>query len=241
MSGTFYKTLSGLLLPLLFLVFSSSGCSLIGFAVGAAHDNSSQPAYEHKDMAELGSGDKIRILRRKSAAIEGIYKRLEPLDSSTYAARYAEFLNRIPTTINPPNYGDTLFSTSEDKGNLYVFRGYNTRGWDIEKLPTHARGTIISRSFSLLKRQDGIPIDYDALQQMAAKGLLPLNESIVVDSTEVELKIPLNDVTYVGKLKPRNEKWIGLAAGLGVDALAIAVIVSLHNAFDFSGMNLEFQ
>lgn len=227
-------------LLLLLLMLSSYGCSVIGYSIGSAIDNSKTPVYEGRNIAQLRSGDKVRIVRRDSAVIEGIYKESESLDSSVYAAQYAEFLNRIPTAVNPPSLGDTLLLTIKDQVQKYVFLGFSANGLNVQRLPTNTNGILIYRSLSLMERRDGIPIDYNALRQMAANDLLPINECIVVESTRKELKIPLNELKDIGKLKPQDAKWTGLAVGLGLDALGVIVIIIAHNSLLFGGMNLQF-
>ncbi|NIT56718.1 MAG: hypothetical protein GWN00_10940, partial [Aliifodinibius sp.] len=72
--GFHMKQKSSFLLLLLFLMFSSNGCSLIGYGIGSAIDSGQPQKYKYKKIGELQSGDRMRVIRRDSTIIEGRYK-----------------------------------------------------------------------------------------------------------------------------------------------------------------------
>lgn len=209
---------------LIIMGLSLCGCSLIGFGLGAVID-SNTPDYhilQDENIVELQPGDEIRILSADSSIIGGIYEKSEPLDSSSYALMYTEFLTRVPEDVVLPKPGDTLtLKTTE-----YVFHGFKTGALNVERLSTQTQTNLPFYILSIIERSDGTLFDYNEFERIRSEGLLPLNESIVVKSMGETLSVTLNHIKYIERRSAKNRKWIMGGIGLAVDiGVIIAIII----------------
>jgi hypothetical protein len=177
------------------------------------------------DPWKLGSGDRIRLILVDSSVVEGIYKELAPLDSSIYALRYARFLKSANPSVTFPRLGDTLLFTTY-AGNLqqwdYVFRGYGLQTMELQRAHQFHITHIAYKHLSALENRSGVKFDLVTLERMNNEGQLPRAISIVVESKLDTVRVPLDDIRSIEKANSANAKWIGLGAGLVIDAIIVA-------------------
>jgi hypothetical protein len=177
------------------------------------------------DPGKLGSGDRIRLILVDSSVVEGTYREFAPLDSSIYALRYARFLQSANPFVTFPRLGDTLLSTTNGGNSQqweYVFRGYGLRTLELQRVHQFHMTHIAYKQLSVLKNQAGVKFDLVTLERMSNADQLPRAISIVVESKLATVLVPLDDVRFIEKTNSMNAKWIGLGAGLVIDAIIVA-------------------
>jgi hypothetical protein len=217
---------------LLFCVCVVCGCSA---AEHSANDRieASKSDYDTLQVdatVNLRSGDNIRILRTDSSNVEGIYKAFVPLDSSMYVERYAKFLESANKSVAFPQLGDTLLlymKTSKVPRRL-MFLGYGT-GTLRFTVRTFNEPTITTVAFTdltALQNRDGLNIDLVMLERMSNAGQLPRDVSLIIETKQVTLRVPLDDIRYVLRSNVRSDMVARVAVGSVGAVILIVVLVS---------------
>ena len=212
---------------LLLCCLSITGCTLVGLGVGQIVDYSTRQYYAEKQINNLESGDKIRVLRNDSSWVEGIYETTVLLDTSTYALMYSEFKSQFQQSINLPAIGDTLLIFMDHRIITVVFHGFGWNALSVE-MPPSCELTIFPYEYvHRLERQDSTTIDHESLIKLNNANVLPLNGSLILKSKVGVYHIALNDIKYLEQYRngTNNSKLIGAGIGLVVD-IAILIIIS---------------
>ena len=211
---------------LLFCISGTCGCSVIGFGLGSAIDNS-RPDKETIPVGtamNLKPGDEIRISLVDSKVIEGIYKESTLLDSTTYASRCQGFLDSVRADVTFPKPGDTLFLHM--KGSKlqfpYLFRGYGM-GYLKLLLPDKSLNTTIALAdLTGLENREGKMFDLGMLDRMSNACQPPGTMFLVIQTSFGTQRVPLENIDRVEKPNSKYARWIGLGIGAPID---IAVVV----------------
>ena len=92
------------------LVFLFSGCSIIGFGLGAAGD-ASTPKYKNVSISQIGelkTNDKIELALKNGSLIQGKYAGQTFIEVEGYSEKYEKSRNQLRGRIVLPEIGDSV-------------------------------------------------------------------------------------------------------------------------------------
>ncbi|MBX2989739.1 MAG: hypothetical protein KF749_01080 [Bacteroidetes bacterium] len=212
-----------------------SGCSLIGFGIGAAIDGG-KPDKETvlpESSPGLAVGQPVRITRVDSTSVEGMYEGVTNLDSVKYAERYGGFTATAGGESAFPKLGETLdlYTVSGKLGGEYRFRGFGFGTLQVAVI-TDDGNSLAQLTFSQLVRvtdRQGDEFDLSRFARLSDEGRLPRNVALALTTGIGGMQVPFDDVARIEVNNSKNAKWIGGGIGLALD---IAYLVAASIAFD---------
>jgi len=220
------------------------GCSLAGFGLGAL-EGSSESDYLPLELKDLppaayyvvyfGKGDTVRA---KSIFVHQI----APL---TYARKYDQMRRECVDSLWLPAIGESVILTRNDGVAIECkFVGFEQG----EAYVTGIAGRVdtVMADFSHIQstedRQGRSLSQGDASNFFKTK-IPPSMYEIIVATEAGKKSIPLNEIQKIHCIPSwisRNAKWIGLGAGLAVDAIILYVISETIGSFHFNFGRLDW-
>ena len=212
----------------------SSGCTLVGLAVGTAVDARSQKRHppvkvDGVQVARVAIGTSIAVVWESGERIEGKYAGVESAPRSPeYDASYVQAQARL-SEVPLPTIGQRLVvSMQPGRAVTGVFEGF-----EADSVLVHPDGQSVTRPYRLREATSLSPENRAALpssrvQQLIAERRLPVLTRLVVGTR----RVPFDRVRTV-EFRPRRHsgKRIGAALGLVVDA----AVVVWARSWKFSG------
>ena len=222
--------------PLLLLlgtmaILGYSGCTAIGFCGGAIIDSqkSDYDTIPGSHVASVKSGKDIRLTKKTGEDLKGKYLGLETLDYSLYARLYNECRERHKKEFSLPALGDsisivTLTPAKEYKAEFLRFDNQYiwVRTIDMWK----ATKQIHMGEIDSITDRNGNLIEVRSLINLSSAGEIPGLSAVVLNTNSDTLRIPTSAVDRIEAPADKNAKWVGLAAGVLIDAAIIVLAVS---------------
>jgi hypothetical protein len=214
--------ISFLMPPILF-----TGCSLIGFTVGAISDSGKKGGGEISGIAELRhlqEGTGIVLITRDGTRIDGDFLAIHQLNRQEYDRLYLAAIETLEVRDRLPLPGDTLtFEYFEAPGKK--MRGL-FRGVDPGLLLLWQRAQQFSMTGVRNLRGDSArPLDLFALHALSQDGRLPhISTGVLVDRGKDTTEVPVEEIVRIEKDAGGNGKLTGFVVGAVIDAVVLIVI-----------------
>jgi hypothetical protein len=205
------------------LAYSSSGCTLIGFGIGATFDSS----YSRTLAPETFSPDtimprnRVTLKLKDGRKVSGWYGGLEAVSEDAYAERYSRSRENHLPDFPLPQLSDSV--------SLHLRSGERV---DAEFAGFDYGGTVIVRSGEVrrlaaadvtgLADCDGDTISGEVLRELLTASTIPLRSAFViyVSGSETE-EIPMERVAVIER-RSGTGRVLGTIAGLAIDIAVVA-------------------
>ena len=234
----------------IFILINVSGCSMIGYGIGTAIDNSKED-YRTKEKWDTGTakkGRKVRVTLQNGNVIKGRYRGLDNLDYSDYTKRCNDFRQQSSETATYPCPGDVLtIVTATDDSIVGKFLGYDinyrldendSSAFEVLNQPDLYRLTLtvtddsspsdlLLSGVKSLSIGNGESIQSDLLKDAAEDQKLPLRSAINVRIKWDKQQFPVDDIKSFEIDSAHNTRYYLLAVGLVLDAGMIALGIAL--------------
>lgn len=220
-------------LPAVFTaIVAASGCTAIGFRIGAAIDNSHKnpDTMEGWHVLRIEKGTWVKVFLRDGSEVEGSFYGLS-FDGNEYAQRYEERQKQADGVVLP-SLGDTV-TVSSPKGRTTVGR---FDGFEFASLAFRPEGNsppldVPFEKVSAVSFAGRDPLSGAQLQALRGQGALPLRSRMAVRDAQ----IPVEQVSQMAVPHHSHGKAIGALIGLGVDVAIIKAVLGSGKLFCFAG------
>ncbi|HXB57083.1 MAG TPA: hypothetical protein VN461_20130 [Vicinamibacteria bacterium] len=207
---------------------ATSGCTAIGFGIGAAIDNSHKTpnTMEAWQIRRIEKGTWVKVSLRDGSEVEGSFNGLS-FDGNEYAQRYEERQKQTEGVVLP-SLGETI-TVSSPKGKTTVGR---FDGFEFASIGFRPEGNsppldVPFEKVSAVSFAGREPLSGAQLQALRGQGALPLRSRMAVR----DARIPVERVSQIAVPHHGHAKTIGALIGLGVDVAIIAVLGSSKFCF----------
>jgi hypothetical protein len=226
---------------LLAVALPLSGCTAIGFGIGAGFDLSAKDKTRCV-VAHVRPGTILTLHMRDGSRSHGTLRALIEPDSASYANRHREWAD---TTASPgllPAPGERVTLIGRSLALTGTFLGLSPAGVRVRPDSAAAARTVRFRDFESLTALEGKSHASKYLEVMVQMGMVPTGTAVDLllevrssSLTMFDLKGPSrqvawDDVARVEAPTPSTGKWLGLVLGLTVDILSIVALASAHSA-----------
>ncbi len=239
-----------LLLCLLILYLLSTGCSIIGLAIGANTETeevyyktveSNSPEFKSLELAE---GDSIKIVTNDGDSLSGIFIQYQPLSFEEYTKG---FINAFSNMEYFPKPYDTLWAQENDNNVCYEFLGFEYKNILVKDEKNDTVVISLNEPFILLEEGNKILKKNEFIELIKNKNeviksvsfhrymqLMELyarhnNEKILIKNMEDIVIIPLDDISQMIVQHSKNYALEGILVGLGIDVLIVVLLIDMGN------------
>ncbi|HCV43331.1 MAG TPA: hypothetical protein DGH68_07590 [Bacteroidetes bacterium] len=212
------------LLPQLLLL----GCSLIGFGIGAISDSSSRDgdAVPIVELRGLKERDGIAVVLQSGRRIEGDFISVREENAGIYRERYIAAVADLRAEGCVPLLDDSITFASRNAPWLKE-RG-EFRGVDPGAMVVNQSGRrVVVSDLGELKADSSADVDLFFFSALVRERKLPfLTKSVLMKVKGDTTEVLVVDLVRVEVSEPRNAKFIGLAIGAAIDAVAIVLLTN---------------
>jgi hypothetical protein len=219
-------------------IFEYSGCTAIGFGVGAIID-SQKPDYDTIPgwyATSVWRGEDIRLTKKTGEELNGKYLGLEALGDSQYAPVYNECRDKYKKEISLPALGDSISVVSlkpvkEYKGK---FLGFDDQYIWLRTGIWGSTQPIDMKKIDGITDRNGNPIEVSRLISLSSAGMIPAVSTVVLETNSNTLHIPTLAIDRIEVPVDKNARWEGLALGAVIDvAISAAFIAAIVSPWDW--------
>ena len=225
---------------LLFVIaeFLLSSCSVIGLCVGAAVDGSKpkKVSIGANEVNKIKNKSNITIHKKDSTLLHGKYAGISQVSQQDYAVVYKNFKEQNKEYQFLPSLGDSIkINYTEphfEQNGLFMGFG-NNKIW-FSNLEGNNKFIVIDTSYATVQLK-GNDMDYHNIKRLMNNYIIPVNTTInlQVDDESIQC-IPLYEITGIITKNKRNAKFIGLGAGLAIDAIIAVLAIQSMQSMNFS-------
>lgn len=225
-----------LCLPILYLL--STGCSVIGLAIGVNTDtyniNYEEEEIEDSDFfkseyPQIEKGNDLKIILINGRTLEVDFVEFKRLSLIEYSRKYAEMINVYGNEVFFPNLHDTIKVTYHNENTeYYEFLGFDTGCIQVGSWNKNIYKITPKNNYKLtLCNYDG-ELPYKMYEEMMSNGQIPYQSTIVIQVAGNVKQIPLDEVRHIIKIVPHKDNYAleGFLVGLGIDVLIISMWLS---------------
>jgi hypothetical protein len=216
--------ISFLVPPILF-----TGCSLIGFGIGAISDSGKAGGEWVSGLAELRAverGAGIVLITRSGGRIEGDFAGMDELNRRDYDRLYLDAIETLKVEGNVPLPGDTISFNHYDVPGKKVsglFRGLNPGSLVLWQ----NKGEYSLVGLRNLEGKGARPLDLSCLRRFAEDGRFPcVTTGVLVRRSHDTISVPTEDIARIERDTGGNGKLTGFAIGAAVDVVVLAIAAS---------------
>jgi len=230
-----FRSLSRWLTPLILPYLLLTGCSLIGFGIGAIIDGG-QDEYNGPitsiDFIEIGS--KIGVAKTDSSRVMGIFQGVQTVTEQTYALNYLRRVSTLDSLTYAPAYNEQVRMITRGDTVEGVFRGFDRNtAWVAAAENQAARGRNLD-SIEWIEGHFGRRIRGWQLHDLIVTGRIPSRSSARIAEESVVHNIPLEGIASVTLLASSGStgsaKWVGLGIGMALDVTWIILWTSAQES-----------
>jgi hypothetical protein len=213
------------------VVFGYSGCTAIGFGVGAIID-SQKADYDTIPgwySTSIWRGEDIRVTKKTGEELNGKYLGLETLADSQYAPLYNECRDKYKKEISLPALGDSISIVTRESGKEYKgeFLGFDAQYiWVNTRMWRPNRQQVDMGKVDRITDQNNNLIDVKGLRDLSSEGEIPALSTVALKTNSETLHIPTAEVDQMVAPADKNAKWNGLAVGVAIDITIGAIIAA---------------
>ena len=217
------------LIVLLAAAFSSvqfSGCTVIGFAVGARIDkeNARSNRVAWSEAKTVSKGRTVAVTLTSGDTLYGRFTGLSALPADSYRFLYDSLRSLQDGAL--PRLGEDI-SVVPDSGHSYsgVFRGFDAEALVVRRTSTDTLSYLPLSTISRLRKYNGRPYNLSRLRAIASSRALPSRNEFVMRSDGQTVNVPLPQIREVC-VRPcfTFNCVLGAAAGLAIDAAVVGLI-----------------
>lgn len=216
-----------------FLSIQFSGCSLIGFGIGAAVDGGRPDEYifSAAGVDSIKPGSSIEVLRKDSNIVSGEFVRVGFAPSEEYAMKYTQFTNSLPIGMNMPGLGDSILITKHGASGRKTLAG-TLLGFDTGVLHVQFPGwnepaSVFVEAIDTIRDNNSTIMEGDVLRRLMSTGQVPFQSAIIVASEAGTQAILLDEVLRIRQPVSHSARWSGLAIGAVADVVLIIGISTM--------------
>ena len=212
------------------LVCLFSGCSVIGFGIGAIKDDRTPKSKNVliSQIGELKTNDKIELVLKNGSHIQGKYAGRVFIEVESYSEKYEKSRNQLRGRIVLPEIGDSVrvefISQSPDREFLTgKFLRFDFEKVDVPDPPLRLIIEHLSGNQSWIPMKDlktisdfkGNILLKEALINLIENGEVPClsYKGIMVLDKNTLHEIRIEDISQIRILPFRGHKWFGLVLG----------------------------
>lgn len=217
-------SISFLVPPLLF-----TGCSLIGFGIGALSDSGRKGGESVAGISELRGferGKGIVLITHSGSRIEGDFLGTDELNRRDYDHLYLAAIETLAVRDRLPFPADTISFAHYDAPGRKVrglFRGVNPGSIVLWQ----NRGEYSLAGMRNLAGDSARPLDLFALRALDDEGRLPyLTDGVLVGRSHDTISVPVDDIARIEQDAGGSGKLTGFAIGAAVDVIVLIVAAS---------------
>jgi hypothetical protein len=220
-----------LLLSGVLAIFGNSGCTAIGYGIGAAIDNHKQdydtiPGWR---AAGVERGKDISLMKKSGEELKGKYLGLDTIAVSQYAQWYNESREKYERDVLLPALGDSITYTFLDRAQEYngEFLGFDDQ-YICVRLMGAFRIITAKIDMNTLERitdKSGHLIEVGKLKNLSSEGKIPALSAVrvTVKTDSDTLHIPTATVDKIVIPTDKNATWWGLGIGILIDLVVASV------------------
>lgn len=219
-----------LLITFIILIIVVSGCSVVGLTIGAAADNDNPDRVDRPvtNIEHIKPGTRVEVVLRTDDKLIGKYKGTAQMSVREYESIFNDFsssageLNVIPA----PKDMITIFDLSDNQW-TYVLIAYNKGYLSVRRVEEEKPIAFLTRNISKIAFGDRETISGPDIDRLIFERKLPVYQTLVLDSGDQTVTIPLDSIDQVTEINKNYRIWIGLALGLAID---LAMFIWITNS-----------
>lgn len=212
----------GLFLPQMMF----TGCTLIGFAIGAISDGSHVPSgtiVSFNDVRKIEPGTQIRVTRVDSLVVEGEFVGTKEMNANQYILLYRQAVDQA---------GDSAHLPMPRENIKYALRMEPERLHESQFLGVDPGVLILSRAglrvpvidVLTLKGDRFGEVDMSALRSLVAERRLPyLTLGLLVKLSSDTAEVPYSSILHVAVTNKSHGALTGALVGLSADLLVLII------------------
>ena len=239
-----------LIMSLILIIISSTGCSIIGIAIGDNID--SKEVYYKKiesdstkfESLELVKGDSIKIVSTDGDTLAGIFIQYQTLSVEEYTK---EFIDAFGSKEYFPKQYDTLWTLEDDNIVKYEFLGFEYKNILVKDEKNDTIVISLNESFILLEEQNQIfkekefiefiefikdrteivkSVSFHRYLQLMELFTSQNKRKILMTNLNDTLVIPIDDIFQIVVFYYKNYALEGFLVGFAIDVIIISIIYS---------------
>lgn len=218
-------------LLMLTLVFMLSGCSMIGYMIGADADSDPEIPSE---VNKIKKGKEYRFTTLDGETFQGEFVSIIRMDEDKYSAQYTEKKDPLLEAQYLPSIGDTISVDSRIVGKKQaVFFGFDHQSTYLKYIPSDSKyATTLSNkhSFSILSAT-GEKITSAGIRRLISERRVAVMSQFYIGSNNDAVKISLDNVYKVEIQGRRNGRVTGFLIGFAIDTGIIIALVQSNFPF----------
>jgi protein tyrosine phosphatase (PTP) superfamily phosphohydrolase (DUF442 family) len=203
------------LIPLLALLVTTSGCTLIGGVSGAL--NPAMSTHDLDALEQIQPGTVLRITLTNGHTVAGPYQGFQPVPRTEYRAHVDASMLATHVEVDMPVVVHTAGGTSV--GGLFVAFQQGAIELESDTGPHQ----IFLAEVAFMDLPDGRQLDGAWLRLLSDAGRLPLGRAPVLETRDGARSVQLYQIREV-RARRRNAHLYGLAAGATADALFATIV-----------------
>lgn len=210
------------------VLFSVSGCSLIGLGIGAAVDNIRPDNFEELtgwEIEIIKPGHNILVQKINGDSLIGKFAGLDQISFDKYSAKYSNCRDRHSGKFNLPLLGDTIIAVDTSGKNWEIeFMGFDAGSLLFRKKDLSEPGRVILTKISKIIVDGKNEISGSTLNTMTLGHQIPSYYSLILDGNVRRHIIPIDDIYSIGTRTSKHGARNGFIVGAAIDIIVVAVI-----------------
>lgn len=217
------------------LLCLTSGCTVIGLAIGASTDQgkSDKKDYAISEIERIKPGKEVTVVLNTKAMIIGEYVRTTRITDQEYDSIFGEFREKSYNLSEIPAPGDTI-TIFDLTGGQWTFEliGYNYDYLSVRRIGETEPIVFLIRNIAEITAGDETTISVEELKTMIAGPKIPVLQAMVLNIYGDTVVIATSKVDRVFSIEKKHGIWKGLAIGLAIDAGALVIwfLLALRSA-----------
>lgn len=203
-----------------------TGCSLVGWGIGAMTDSNKKGGEEVAGLAGLRTceyGAEITLFTREGRKIEGEFAGIRDLNRRDYDREYLAAVETLKVGNQLPYPADSIafdYYNVPGKPVRGRFRGLNPGTLALWRSPNQFSLSGIRN----LRGDSARTLDLDALRAAMETGSLPyLTRGVLVERGNDTLEVPISEILRIERDTGGNAALTGFLIGAAVDAVVVVL------------------
>ncbi len=211
------------------VLFSVSGCSLIGLGIGAAVDRASPDNFEEItgwEIETINPGDNILIQKINGDLFTGKFVGLDQISLDKYSAKYSKCRDLHSGKFNLPLLGDTIIAVDTSGKNWEIeFIGFDAGSLLFRKKNLSKPGRVTLTRISKIIVDGKYEISGSTLNTMTLGHEIPSYYSLILNGNVRRHIIPIDDIYSIEIRTSKHGARNGFMVGAAIDIIVIALIL----------------
>jgi hypothetical protein len=227
------RTLARWITPLVLPYLPLTGCSLLGFGIGAIIDGNAEEflgPVTAIDFVETGS--KVGITKTDSSRVMGIFQGVQTATEQAYALNYLRRVSVLDSVTYAPAYHEQVRLITANDTVVGAFRGFDRNtAWVAAADSQPARGRSLD-SLEWIEEHFGRRIRGWQARDLIVAGRIPSRSAARLSIDDAVQAVPMEAIASVTVLSSPGSggsaKWVGLGVGVALDIVWIALAIEAN-------------